>query len=268
MLAIDHLAKRYDKLLAVDHISFQIAQGELFGFLGPNGAGKTTTMKMIAGLLKPSSGSIKVGGYDIQTHPTEVKRLIGYIPDRPFIYEKLTGREFLLFVSGLYEIPREQASEDAVRLLETFGLTSHAEEMVENYSHGMKQRLTMASALIHKPRLIIVDEPMVGLDPRGSRLIRKIFRSLCEEEGVSIFLSTHTLSIAEEVCDRIGILWKGSLIALGSLQELRELAAEGEEGLEDIFLHLTQIQEEEASARVLAASGPTQAASSTNAESP
>ncbi len=240
MIQIEELFKRYGDLIAVDHISFEVHKGELFGFLGPNGAGKTTTMKMIAGLLQPTSGVIKVGGFDIQKEPLEAKRLIGYIPDRPFIYEKLTGREFMMFVAGLYGIFKKEAAKEAERLLEEFGLTEHADEMVENYSHGMKQRLTMASALIHKPKIIIVDEPMVGLDPRGSLLIRRTFRRLCEEEGVAIFLSTHTLSIAEEVCDRIGIIDHGRIIALGSLDELRQRAKSEELGLEELFLTLTE----------------------------
>jgi ABC-2 type transport system ATP-binding protein len=244
MIEVSNLTKEYRTLKAVNNVSFQIRPGELFGFLGPNGAGKTTTMKMIAGLLKPTSGQIRVGGIDIEKDPVGVKRLIGYIPDRPFIYEKLTGREFLHFVAGLYDTPTEGLGDKIERLLHEFGLGRVVDELVENYSHGMKQRVTMASALIHKPRVIIVDEPMVGLDPKGSLLIRQTFRRLCEEEGVSIFLSTHTLSIAEEVCDRIGILYHGNLIALGTLEELQNRAAEGDASLEEIFLKLTEEAEE------------------------
>ena len=240
MIEVDGLVKRFGKLHAVNHLSFHVKSGEIFGFLGPNGAGKTTTMKMIAGLLRPTEGKILVGGLDIQKEPIKVKQQMGYIPDRPFIYEKLTGKEFLHFVAGLYHMEKKDYEERALSLLESFELLHMCDEMVENYSHGMKQRITMAAAFIHRPKLIIVDEPMVGLDPRGSLLIRRIFRGLCEKEGVAIFLSTHTLSIAEEVCDRIGIIYKGKLIALGTLEELRERAAAGNIGLEEIFLRLTE----------------------------
>ncbi len=244
MIEIKHLVKRYGSLLAVNDISFEINRGELFGFLGPNGAGKTTTMKILAGLLQPTAGEVRIDGINQQDAPVETKKRIGYIPDRPFIYEKLTAHEFLLFMAGLYNIPKHDAKQDAERLLSLFGLSAQTHELVENFSHGMKQRLTMASALIHKPRVIIVDEPMVGLDPKGSLLIRKIFRSLCEEEGVTILLSTHTLSIAEEVCDRIGIIYKGQLIALGTLGELHQQAQQEDSGLEEIFLALTEEQEQ------------------------
>jgi ABC-2 type transport system ATP-binding protein len=240
IIEVVDLVKMYGKNLAVDQVSFTVKPGEIFGFLGPNGAGKTTTMKMIAGLLRPTSGHIRVGGYALTDYPVEVKRMIGYVPDRPFIYEKLTAEEFLVFISGLYDIKRPDALARGHQLLDTFGLMHVKDELIENYSHGMKQRLTMAAALIHHPKLIIVDEPMVGLDPRGSLLLRKIFRQLCVRDGVAIFLSTHTLSIAEEVCDRIGILNKGRLIALGSLDELRQLAATGDGKLEEIFFRLTE----------------------------
>lgn len=240
MIRVTHLQKQYGDFHAVKGLTFEVYRGEIFGFLGPNGAGKTTTMKMIAGLLQPSSGSIEVGGFRIADDPVAAKRLVGYIPDRPYIYEKLTGREFLRFVAGLYEMPRSSTEPRADELLSVFGLTSFSGEMIENYSHGMKQRITMAAALMHKPSLIVVDEPMVGLDPKGSLLIRRIFRALCEKEGVAIFLSTHTLGIAEEICDRVGILLQGELIALGDLESLRQRASSGHMDLEELFLHLTE----------------------------
>lgn len=243
MIEVSHLVKSYSSILAVNDVSFSIFPGEIFGFLGPNGAGKTTTMKMITGLLQPTSGSIHVNGQPLADDPVEAKRVIGYIPDRPYIYEKLTAQEFLVFVAGLYNIGRDAALRRSEELLELFGLTHVTHELVENYSHGMKQRVTMAAALIHEPKLIIVDEPMVGLDPKGSLLIRRVFRELCEEKGVAIFLSTHTLSIAEEVCDRIGILYKGRLVALGTLDELRERAAAGNARLEEVFLKITEEEE-------------------------
>ncbi|MCB9638718.1 MAG: ABC transporter ATP-binding protein [Myxococcales bacterium] len=240
MITVRNLRKRYGSFDAVKDISFEVREGEVFGFLGPNGAGKTTTMKMITGLLLPSSGEILVGGIDCVRDPVAAKKLMGYIPDRPFLYEKLTAKEFLFFVAGLYELEGKAVASRVDELLEIFGLTSFAQEMIENFSHGMKQRLTMASALVHRPRLIVVDEPMVGLDPKGSLLIRRIFRALCEKEGVSIFLSTHTLSVAQEVCDRIGILYRGELVALGNLEELRLRAEAGEASLEEVFLRITE----------------------------
>lgn len=247
VIEVSHLNKQYHSVLAVNDVTFSIRPGEIFGFLGPNGAGKTTTMKMIAGLLQPTSGEIRVQGLPLSRHPVEAKRIIGYIPDRPFIYEKLTAQEFLVFVAGLYDVSAERAQARGGELLSIFGLSHVAHELIENFSHGMKQRLTMAAALIHHPQLLIVDEPMVGLDPRGSLLIRQIFRQLAEEQGVAIFLSTHTLSIAEEVCDRIGILFKGKLIALGTLEELRERAATGNARLEEVFLRLTSDEQMDAS---------------------
>ncbi len=243
MIEVSHLVKSYSSVLAVNDVSFSIFPGEIFGFLGPNGAGKTTTMKMITGLLQPTSGTIHVSGKLLVEDPVQAKSVIGYIPDRPYIYEKLTAQEFLVFVAGLYNIPRETALRRSEELLGLFGLPHVTHELVENYSHGMKQRLTMAAALIHEPKLIVVDEPMVGLDPKGSLLIRRVFRELCEEKGVAIFLSTHTLSIAEEVCDRIGILYKGRLVALGTLDELRERAAAGNARLEEVFLKITEEEE-------------------------
>jgi len=240
LIRIEKLHKRYGRLVAVDHIDLEVSAGEVFGFLGPNGAGKTTTMKIMVGLARPTSGRVLVAGHDVHRQPVAAKALIGYIPDRPFIYEKLTGREFLAFVAGLYGQEKDAAGE-AHRLLELFQLAERSEELVETYSHGMRQRLVMAAALLHRPRLLVVDEPMVGLDPRGAELVKSLFRSFAREQGGTVFLSTHTLEVAEQVCDRVAIINHGRLVARGSMAELRRLAGSGEAGgLQEMFLRLTE----------------------------
>lgn len=236
MLHIQNLIKSYQDLKAVKGVDLQVPKGELFGFLGPNGAGKTTTIKMIVGLLKPTSGTVSIGGFDIGSQPTEAKSILGYIPDRPFIYEKLTGREYLAFIADLYNMDAADAVEKALRYLEFFDLTDAGDKLVEGYSHGMKQKLVISGALLHDPMLVVVDEPMVGLDPKGARQVKQLFRDLCQK-GTSIFMSTHSLGIAQAMCDRIGIIQKGEVIALGTLDELRQQA--DHEHLEDIFLELT-----------------------------
>jgi len=236
MLHIQNIVKSYQDLKAVKDVDLQVPKGELFGFLGPNGAGKTTTIKMIVGLLKPTSGTVSIGGFDIGRQPTEAKSILGYIPDRPFIYEKLTGREYLAFIADLYNMDAADAAEKALKYLEFFDLTDAADKLVEGYSHGMKQKLVISGALLHDPKLVVVDEPMVGLDPKGARQVKQLFRELCQK-GTSIFMSTHSLGIAQAMCDRIGIIQKGEVIALGTLDELRQQA--DHEHLEDIFLELT-----------------------------
>lgn len=236
MLHIQNLVKSYQDLKAVKGVDLQVPKGELFGFLGPNGAGKTTTIKMIVGLLKPTSGTVTIGGFDIGSQPTEAKSILGYIPDRPFIYEKLTGREYLAFIADLYNMDAADAAEKALRYLEFFDLTDAGDKLVEGYSHGMKQKLVISGALLHDPMVVVVDEPMVGLDPKGARQVKQLFRELCQK-GTSIFMSTHSLGIAQAMCDRIGIIQKGEVIALGTLDELRQQA--DHEHLEDIFLELT-----------------------------
>jgi len=236
MIKLIDLTKNYGKLTAVNHINLDVAQGEIFGFLGPNGAGKTTTIKMMAGLLQPTGGSILLGGHDVQKEPLKAKFITGFIPDRPFLYEKLTAAEFMHFVSKLYgmEDPKDRISE----LLQLFGLPEWADELVENFSHGMKQRLVMAAALLHEPRVLVVDEPMVGLDPRGARLVKDIFKDLASK-GVTIFMSTHTLEIVEQMCTRVAIINKGDIIAEGSVEDLGRMASMPESHLEPIFLRLT-----------------------------
>lgn len=239
MIELNQLTKRYDKLLAVDSITLAVQPGEIFGCLGPNGAGKTTTIRMMMGLLQPTSGSIRLGGHDLAREPIPAKQLCGFVPDRPHLYEKLTGAEFLDFVAGLYSVPAAVTAQRRDELLELFDLSDWGSELIESYSHGMKQRATMAAALIHAPRILIVDEPMVGLDPRGARLLKRTFRQLARS-GVTIFMSTHSLEVAQETCDRIGIINEGKLIAVGTVEELRRAAgSHADATLEAIFLKLT-----------------------------
>ena len=241
MIELVNLTKRYGKTRAVEELNLVVPDGELFGFIGPNGAGKTTTIRMIGGLLAPTSGRVLIDGSDIARDPVEVKRKIGLIPDRPFLYEKLTGMEFLQFTADLFEVERSDFENKSREWLSLFGLWDRANELIEAYSHGMKQRLIMSAALLHDPRLLIVDEPMVGLDPRGIKMVRNLFGRLAEK-GVTVFMSTHTLSLAEEICHRIGIINNGKLIATGTIAELQSAARLGQANLEQAFLELTQEQ--------------------------
>jgi ABC-2 type transport system ATP-binding protein len=239
MISLKKLTKRYATVLAVDAIDLEIFPGEIFGFLGPNGAGKTTTIRMMAGLLRPTAGSICIDRWDITTHPAEAKQICGFIPDRPFVYGKLTGREFMRFTARLYGITEQQAERSIHEHFELFHMIDYCDDLIESYSHGMKQRLVMAAALVHRPRVIIVDEPMVGLDPRGAKLVKSIFRDLSRTCTTTIFMSTHTLEIAEEVCDRIGIIQNGRIIAVGTMKELRDHAGSVGGTLEALFFKLT-----------------------------
>lgn len=236
MIKLINLSKTYGKLTAVNGINLRVGKGEIFGFLGPNGAGKTTTIRMMAGLLQPSGGNAIIGGYDVQREPLKAKYITGFIPDRPYLYEKLTAREFLNFIARLYEMDEPRQSIDG--RLELFGLADWQDELVENFSHGMKQRLVMASALLHQPQILVVDEPMVGLDPRGARLVKDIFKDLASR-GVTIFMSTHTLEIVEQMCTRVAIINKGNIIAEGSVEDLGRMARMPDSHLEPIFLRLT-----------------------------
>jgi ABC-2 type transport system ATP-binding protein len=239
MIKLIHLIKVYKGLRAVDDVNLEIKRGTIFGFLGPNGARKTTTIKLMAGVLKPTEGRIIINGMDISEEPAEVKRCTGFVPDRPFLYEKLTASEFLYFIAGLYGLADRVSFEDRMnRLLELFDLLHWKDELIESYSHGMKQRLVMCSALLHDPKVLIVDEPIVGLDPRGARLVKDIFRDRAKG-GTTIFMSTHSLEVAQEVCEEIAIIQAGKIIATGSAEELRKIA--GVDGnLESIFLKLTE----------------------------
>jgi len=238
MLKLDNVVKRYGSFEAVRGVNLDVQAGQIFGFLGPNGAGKTTTIRMIAGVLEPTSGRIEVGGDDLAAAPECAKRRIGYIPDRPHLYEKLTGGEFLRFVAGLWDRNGQGTEERADRLLELFRLTEWKNELIESYSHGMRQKLLITSALIHQPELVVVDEPMVGLDPRAARVLKDLLKTYVDQGG-TVFLSTHTLEVAEVLCDRIAIINQGTIIAQGTMQELRAHAEAGEEGLEEIFLRVT-----------------------------
>lgn len=237
MLVIDRLTKRFGDKVAVDALSLEVRAGELYAFLGPNGAGKTTTLKCVAGLLWPSAGRISVGGHDVHGNSLAAKRLLSYVPDQPYLYEKLSGREFLLFVARLYGLDRQAAASAVGRVLELFEAHEWADELSENYSHGMRQKIVLSAALLHDPKLLVIDEPMVGLDPGSTRLVKSVLRQRVEA-GCAALVSTHTLPVAEEIADRVGILHRGRLLAEGTHQELRRKAA-GSERLEDIFLQLT-----------------------------
>jgi ABC-2 type transport system ATP-binding protein len=245
-----NLVKRYGDKVAVNNVSFDVRAGEIFGFLGPNGAGKTTTLKIIVGLLQPTSGSVKVAGYDVQAQPLQAKAVSGYVPDTPNLYAKLTGRELLRFVGDLYNLDRAHTSHRIDELLRTFELAEAADATIDSYSHGMQQKTSLAAALIHDPRVLVLDEPTVGLDPRSARLIKDILRQMAER-GTAIMLSTHILEIAERMCDRIGIINKGELVAIGTMDQLRNLGKSGETSLEDIFLSLTGGADEAAIAEIL-----------------
>jgi ABC-2 type transport system ATP-binding protein len=240
MIQIENLVKQYGSFTAVDGVSLDVKAGEIHGFLGPNGAGKTTTLRMIAGLLKPTSGRIVVNGHDLATEPEAAKQSLGFIPDRPFIYEKLTAGEFLRFHAGLFGIDGSsgEIQKRVTEMLDLFEINRWEHELVESFSHGMKQRLVMSAAFLHRPRAVVVDEPMVGLDPRGARLIKDVFRKM-SARGVGILMSTHTLEVAQEMCDRISIILKGRIIARGTVSELRALAGHPDDHLTSVFLKLT-----------------------------
>ncbi|HMN62339.1 MAG TPA: ABC transporter ATP-binding protein [Anaerolinea sp.] len=237
LIETSHLEKRFGDKAAVDDVTFQVNGGEIFGFLGRNGAGKTTTIKMIVGLLQPSEGLVTVGGYDVVKQPVLAKAACGYVPDEPNLYAKLTARELLRFVGDLYGLDRAQSARRTEELLRLFGLTEAGDETTDSYSHGMKQKTSLAAALVHDPKVLILDEPTVGLDPKSARLIKDLLRQMAER-GAAVMLSTHILEIAENMCDRIGIINRGKLVASGTMDELRQLG-QGESSLEDIFLGLT-----------------------------
>jgi ABC-2 type transport system ATP-binding protein len=238
MIKLIQLTKKYGDFTAVAGIDLEVPRGELFGFLGPNGAGKTTTLRMIAGILRPTGGRVEIGGVDIAANPVVAKMKLGFIPDRPFIYEKLTGGEFLKFVAGLYDQTGPKVEHRARELLALFDLEEWRDELVESYSHGMRQKLIISSAFVHRPEVIVVDEPMVGLDPKAARILKDLFREYCNR-GHTIMMSTHTLEVAEAMCDRIGIIQGGRIRAHGTMADLQKHASGGGSGLEDIFLKLT-----------------------------
>ncbi len=238
MIVIDHLVKQYGEHRAVNDISLTVGAGEIFGFLGPNGAGKTSTIKMIMGLMKPSSGSIVIDGHDIEKDPVSAKKVLGYIPDRPILYEKLTAWEYMKFIAGLYGLDAAQLEERGAKYLEIFELGKWKNELVENFSHGMKQRLNLSAVFMRNPKVLILDEPLIGLDPRGARIFKEILNA-SRNRGMCIFMSTHILEIAEQMCDRMAIIYKGTVIAGGTSAEIRENVHASEGNLEEVFLRLT-----------------------------
>jgi ABC-2 type transport system ATP-binding protein len=238
MISIQNITKRYQGIKALENLSLTIPQGCLFGFIGPNGAGKTTTIRILAGILLPDAGRVEIAGINLSTHPEKAKQKIGFIPDRPYLYEKLTGNEFLKFCADIYRVGPENFIAARDRYLSLFAMHEYADHLIESYSHGMKQRLVMASALIHDPAIIIVDEPMVGLDPAAIRLVKKLFRDLADH-GKTVFMSTHTLEIAESICDRVAIIHRGSILTQGTVAELQARAGDSHDRLEDLFLDLT-----------------------------
>ena len=238
MIAVTDLVKQYGSFTAVDGVTLDAQPGQIHGFLGPNGAGKTTTIRMIAGLLKPTSGRIVVNGHDLAVEPEGAKASLGFIPDRPFISAKLTAGEFLRFHGGLYGIDPRTLEDRVTEMLDLFELARWRDELVESFSHGMKQRLVMSAAFMHRPRAVLVDEPMVGLDPRGARLIKEVFRRMADR-GVAILMSTHTLEVAQEMCDRVSIILRGRIIASGTVDEVRRLSGNADEQLTAVFLKLT-----------------------------
>jgi ABC-2 type transport system ATP-binding protein len=239
MIELIDVTRNYGEKTAVDGLSLAIPQGELFAFLGPNGAGKTTTIKMLVGLLRPTAGEVRVAGVDVVTHPREANRRMAYVPDEPHLYDKLTGREFLEFIAEAYGMPAAGAAAGIAEQIETFGLESFVDQLGESYSHGMKQRLVFAAAMLHRPQVLIVDEPMVGLDPRSMRMVKDLLRERARQ-GMTIFMSTHTLAVAEEIADRIGVVNHGRLAFLGTVAELQEHLALRERSLEDLYLTLTE----------------------------
>ncbi len=237
-----NLTKCYGTFTAVDGLNLSVKAGEIYGFLGPNGSGKTTTIRMLTGLLDATEGEAFICGYNIATQASQAKSLLAYVPDQPKLYGKLSAREFLALIAALYRIPKEVAQERAEQLLHLFGLSERADDLLEGYSHGMRQKVVVASALLHQPRVILLDEPTVGLDPASARLLKDVLQQLAAQ-GAAVFVSTHILEIAERLCHRVGILKQGRLIAEGSTDELRQLTGSAGESLEDIFLELTGTDE-------------------------
>ena len=243
MIDLDRVTKVYGTKTAVRDLTLRIEPGELFAFLGPNGAGKTTTIKMLCGLLFPTAGRVRVGGFDIQRQGDRARQLISYVPDQPYLYEKLTGREFLQFIADMYGMPRQRGRERMEEVIALFGMNEFVDDLTERYSHGMRQRTVFAAALLHEPKVLIVDEPTVGLDPKSVRLLKDLLRQEARG-GTTVFLSSHSLDVVEQLADRIGIVEHGRLISCGSLETLRKQASlDG--SLEDVFLKLTEEAREE-----------------------
>jgi ABC-2 type transport system ATP-binding protein len=239
MLKLVNLTKKFGNFVAVNNVNLEINSGDFFGFLGQNGAGKTTTIKMITGLYSPTAGSVLIDEIDIQKNPLEAKQLIGYIPDQPFLYEKLTGREFLYFCGGLYQIEKELLKYKIEETIDQLKIEQWVDKRTEEYSQGMKQRITIASALLHNPKLIVVDEPMVGLDPQSALVVKNVLKQKASE-GVAVFMSTHSLNVAEEICSRIGIIKDGQMILEDRKEVIEQVKGIDHHNLESLFLHLTK----------------------------
>lgn len=240
MIKLQNLTKKFGSLIAVNNLNLEIPDGEIFGLLGPNGAGKTTTMKMMAGIIQPSAGQVIINGDDVQKQPEKVKAQLGYIPDDPFIYEKLTGWEFLELVADLYKMPRPEQKGKIENLIKLFEFPDLIHRRAEEYSRGNRQKLCILACLLHDPKIILVDEPVVGLDPLSIKIVKETFKKLAEEKKVTIFMSTHTLNIADELCDRLGILKEGKLIDLGTITGLKQKAHLQQASLEELYLQLTR----------------------------
>lgn len=249
-IELSALHKKYRNAIALEPLSLAVSKGELFGFLGPNGAGKTTTIKMMTGLLEPTSGSAHIGGIDIWKSPIKAKAKLAYVPDEPNLYPKLSGWEFLRFMGSVFQISQDVFAKRAEELLQLFKMGSRADELIEGYSHGMKQKIALCGALIHDPDVLFLDEPTVGLDPGSARNLKLLLRRICDS-GTTVFLSTHILEIAERMCDRVGIINEGKLIALGTMDQLRSQGGRKQASLEDIFLQLTGNEESAELIRVL-----------------
>jgi ABC-2 type transport system ATP-binding protein len=242
MIEFDHVTRTYGPKTAVADLSLAIPRGELFALLGPNGAGKTTSIKMLVGLLHPSRGSIRICGHDVVADPRAAHLHVGYVPDEPCLYDKLTGREFLWFIADMFGMPRHLARSRIDREIECFELGEFADDLAESYSLGMKQRLVFAASLLHDPGVLVLDEPMVGLDPRSVRIVKDLLTARTSE-GMTVFMSTHTLAMAEEMADRVGIMVRGRLRFLGTVMELREQVALEATSLEQLYLELTSPRE-------------------------
>jgi ABC-2 type transport system ATP-binding protein len=238
VIEIDAVTKTYGRRAALSSLTLHVKAGEVFAFLGPNGAGKTTTIKLLVGLLIPDSGTMRLGGYDVASSPREASRLVGYVPDHPFLYDKLTGREFLQFIAEIYGVPSSLADTNIADQIARFDLDPFIDHLTETYSHGMKQRVVFAAALVHQPKILILDEPMVGLDPFSMRIVKDLLRELAGQ-GLTVFMSTHILSLAEEVADRLGVIQHGQLQFVGTVEDLRIRTQRKEESLEQLFLDLT-----------------------------
>jgi len=239
MIELVHVTKRFGDFVAVENLSLAVPQGEFFGFLGPNGAGKTTTIKMMAGLFSPTTGTIMIDGHDTVREPMDAKKSLSYVPDQPFLYDKLTGREFLYFVAGLFRLDKRLAHRKIAELIEKFEIGEWIDKRTEEYSQGMRQRVTIGAAVLHDPRTIIIDEPMIGLDPRSARIVKDALKAR-SREGTTIFMSTHSLEIVEELCDRVGIVKDGKLIFVDTLDRLQQYKSKYDGKIESVFIELTK----------------------------